>query len=85
MRKVTLSTYHIKFIWLIFTKGLRNVQALRDVSKFQTLRYNFPFSQFSFPTDITMITLTDGKKSLICEVLFVSTRFCIAVLTCIDA
>ncbi|THH10835.1 hypothetical protein EW145_g1055 [Phellinidium pouzarii] len=51
----------------LIDKGLRNIQALQDVAKLQTLRYNFPFSQYSFPTDIKFITVTDGGKSLFFE------------------
>lgn len=29
----------------------------------QSLAYIFPFSQFSFPTDISCIVLSEGKKS----------------------
>ena len=29
----------------------------------QTLAYVFPFSQFSFPTDITCVVLAEGRKS----------------------
>ncbi|KAL5490150.1 hypothetical protein ACEPAI_4983 [Sanghuangporus weigelae] len=45
-------------------KGLENIRALHEVVKAQTLQYKFPFSQYSFPTDIKFITITDGKKSL---------------------
>ncbi|EJD05672.1 uncharacterized protein FOMMEDRAFT_78038 [Fomitiporia mediterranea MF3/22] len=45
-------------------KGIENVQALQEVAKLQTLQYKFPFSQYSFPTDIKFITVTEGKKSL---------------------
>lgn len=48
--------------------GVRNVQALQEVMKFQTLHYNFPFSQFSFPTELNFIVLSEGKKSALCEV-----------------
>ncbi|KAH8117162.1 putative alanine racemase-domain-containing protein [Phellopilus nigrolimitatus] len=51
----------------LLEKGLRNVQALQDVTRLQTLRYNFPFNHYSFPTDIRFITLTDGGKSLFFE------------------
>ncbi|KAL5533277.1 hypothetical protein ACEPAF_5053 [Sanghuangporus sanghuang] len=45
-------------------KGLENIRAIHEVVKAQTLQYKFPFSQYSFPTDIKFITITDGKKSL---------------------
>ncbi|KAI0362760.1 hypothetical protein OH77DRAFT_1585098 [Trametes cingulata] len=43
--------------------GVMNVRALQDVMDAQTLPYVFPYSQFSFPTDITCIVLSEGRKS----------------------
>ena len=40
-----------------------NVRALQEVMDAQTLAYVFPFSQFSFPTDISCIILAEGRKS----------------------
>ena len=40
-----------------------NVHALQEVMDAQTLAYVFPFSQFSFPTDISCVTLAEGRKS----------------------
>ena len=40
-----------------------NIRALQEVMDAQTLGYVFPFSQFSFPTDITSIVLAEGRKS----------------------
>ncbi|ETW81835.1 hypothetical protein HETIRDRAFT_417895 [Heterobasidion irregulare TC 32-1] len=45
-------------------KGVMNVMAIQDVMESQTLSYKFPFSQFSFPTDIQFIVLSEGKKSV---------------------
>ncbi|KAI0811039.1 putative alanine racemase-domain-containing protein [Irpex lacteus] len=44
-------------------QGLVNITTLQEVMNSQTLAYRFPFSQFSFPTDISCIILTEGKKS----------------------
>ncbi|PIL23726.1 hypothetical protein GSI_13476 [Ganoderma sinense ZZ0214-1] len=44
-------------------RGLMNIYALQQVMDTQTLTYVFPFSQFSFPTDITCVILADGRKS----------------------
>ncbi|KAL6309164.1 mini-chromosome maintenance replisome factor-domain-containing protein [Sparassis latifolia] len=44
-------------------RGLLNVRALQEVMSTQTLVYAFPFSQFSFPTDISCIVLGEGSKS----------------------
>ena len=40
-----------------------NITALQEVLSSQTLTYAFPFSSFSFPTDISCIVLTEGSKS----------------------
>ena len=45
------------------TIGIMNVRALQEVMDGQTLAYAFPFSQFSFPTDISCIILSEGRKS----------------------
>ncbi|KAI0710385.1 mini-chromosome maintenance replisome factor-domain-containing protein [Cerioporus squamosus] len=44
-------------------RGMMNVRALQEVMDAQTLAYVFPFSQFSFPTDISCIILAEGRKS----------------------
>ena len=43
--------------------GVRNVRALQEVMDAQTLAYTFPFSQFSFPTDIACVVIAEGRKS----------------------
>ncbi|KAI0928219.1 hypothetical protein AcW2_004299 [Taiwanofungus camphoratus] len=53
-------------------RGILNVRALQEVMSAQTLAYAFPFSQFSFPTDISCIVLSEGSKSA-----FFKTDFCI--------
>ncbi|KAI0637270.1 mini-chromosome maintenance replisome factor-domain-containing protein [Trametes polyzona] len=47
----------------LLERGVFNVRALQDVMDAQTLSYVFPYSQFSFPTDITCIVLSEGRKS----------------------
>ncbi|KAI0075471.1 hypothetical protein K474DRAFT_1664215 [Panus rudis PR-1116 ss-1] len=44
-------------------RGIVNVHALQEVMSSQTLSYNFPFSSFSFPTDVSCIVLSEGRKS----------------------
>lgn len=44
-------------------RGVLNVRALQEVMATQTLSYAFPFSAFSFPTDISCIVLSEGSKS----------------------
>lgn len=39
------------------------MHALQEVMNTQTLAYKFPFSQFSFPTDISCIVVSEGSKS----------------------
>ncbi|TDL25050.1 hypothetical protein BD410DRAFT_76463 [Rickenella mellea] len=48
-------------------KGVRNLQTLQEAIKLQTLHYVFPYSQFSFPTDLCFIVATEGKKSAFFE------------------
>ncbi|KAI0670668.1 mini-chromosome maintenance replisome factor-domain-containing protein [Trametes maxima] len=47
----------------LLERGVFNVRALQDVMNAQTLSYVFPFSQFSFPTDISCIVLGEGRRS----------------------
>ncbi|RPD65834.1 hypothetical protein L227DRAFT_493226 [Lentinus tigrinus ALCF2SS1-6] len=47
----------------LLEQGIMNVRALQEVMDAQTLAYVFPFSQFSFPTDISCIIVTEGRKS----------------------
>ena len=42
-----------------FNAGLLNITTLQEVLSSQTLTYTFPFSSFSFPTDISCIILTE--------------------------
>jgi hypothetical protein len=48
--------------------GIMNLKALQDVINTQTLPYVFPFSQFSFPTDLGFIVLAEGRKSAFFQV-----------------
>ncbi|TFY68061.1 hypothetical protein EVJ58_g1224 [Rhodofomes roseus] len=43
-------------------RGVLNIRALQEVMTAQTLSYTFPFSSFSFPTDISCIVLSEGKS-----------------------
>ncbi|KAI0371789.1 hypothetical protein BV20DRAFT_965065 [Pilatotrama ljubarskyi] len=47
----------------LLERGVMNVRALQDVMDAQTLAYVFPYSQFSFPTDISCIVLSEGRRS----------------------
>ncbi|KAN0123436.1 Mini-chromosome maintenance replisome factor domain containing protein [Russula decolorans] len=44
-------------------RGALNVRAIQQVISTQTLDYKFPFSEFSFPTDISFVVLAQGSKS----------------------
>ncbi|KAI9512433.1 mini-chromosome maintenance replisome factor-domain-containing protein [Russula earlei] len=44
-------------------RGVLNVRAIQQVISTQTLAYKFPFSEFSFPTDISFVILAQGTKS----------------------
>ncbi|TCD63889.1 hypothetical protein EIP91_004798 [Steccherinum ochraceum] len=47
----------------LLDRGVMNVRALQEVMVSQTLSYSFPFSRFSFPTDLTCLVTTDGSRS----------------------
>ena len=49
-------------------RGVLNVQAIQEVMSAQTLAYKFPFSEFSFPTDISFVVLAQGTKSALFQV-----------------
>lgn len=44
--------------------GVRNFQALNDLIQNQTLSYEFPYSQYEFDTDLSVITLSNTKSML---------------------
>ncbi|KIK69074.1 hypothetical protein GYMLUDRAFT_35119 [Collybiopsis luxurians FD-317 M1] len=48
-------------------RGVRNLQALQEVIRNQTLEYIFPYSGFRFETDIGCIVCTEGRKSAMAE------------------
>ncbi|KAJ7632288.1 putative alanine racemase-domain-containing protein [Roridomyces roridus] len=47
----------------VFDRGVRNLRALQEMMTNQTLEYIFPFSRFTFPTDVVCLVLSEGKKS----------------------
>jgi hypothetical protein len=49
-------------------RGVLNVRAIQQVMSAQTLAYKFPFSEFSFPTDIGFVILAQGSKSAVFQV-----------------
>ncbi|KAF8078186.1 mini-chromosome maintenance replisome factor-domain-containing protein [Lyophyllum atratum] len=44
-------------------RGLANLRAMQEMMDTQTLEYAFPYSQFTFNTDVAFIILSGGKKS----------------------
>lgn len=44
--------------------GVRNFQALHDLIQNQTLKYEFPYSQYEFDTDLNILTLSNTKSML---------------------
>ncbi|KAI7895518.1 putative alanine racemase-domain-containing protein [Mucor mucedo] len=44
--------------------GVRNFQALQDLIQNQTLKYEFPYSQYEFDTDLNILTLSNTKSML---------------------
>jgi len=49
-------------------RGVLNVRAIQQVINTQTLAYKFPFSEFSFPTDISFVVLAQGTNSALFQV-----------------
>ena len=49
-------------------RGVLNVRTIQQVISTQTLDYKFPFSEFSFPTDISFVVLAQGSKSALFQV-----------------
>jgi Mini-chromosome maintenance replisome factor len=49
-------------------RGVLNVRTIQQVINTQTLDYKFPFSEFSFPTDISFVVLAQGSKSTLFQV-----------------
>ncbi|KAH9049897.1 mini-chromosome maintenance replisome factor-domain-containing protein [Lactarius hengduanensis] len=47
----------------LIERGVLNVRTIQQVIDTQTLAYKFPFSEFSFPTDINFVILAEGAKS----------------------
>lgn len=47
----------------VVEKGLINIRAMQEIMNSQTLEYTFPFSKFTFQTDISVIVLAEGRKS----------------------
>ncbi|KAH6918815.1 putative alanine racemase-domain-containing protein [Coprinopsis sp. MPI-PUGE-AT-0042] len=47
----------------ISERGLLNLKQVQDMMTSQTLDYAFPFSRYSFETDVSFIALVPGKKS----------------------
>jgi Mini-chromosome maintenance replisome factor len=52
----------------LIEQGVLNVRAIQQVMDTQTLAYKFPFSEFSFPTDISFMILAQGTKSALFQV-----------------
>jgi hypothetical protein len=53
----------------VLGKGLLNLRAIQDMINGQTLDYVFPFSRFTFPTDVSFLVLAQGQKSAFFQVL----------------
>jgi hypothetical protein len=48
----------------LLERGTMNVRAIQDVMNSQTIEYFFPFSStFTFHTDLSMIVVSEGRKS----------------------
>ncbi|VDB87185.1 unnamed protein product [Peniophora sp. CBMAI 1063] len=47
----------------LLERGVRNIMAAQEAINAQTLAYQFPFSDFSFPVDLSFIVVSEGTKS----------------------
>ncbi|KAJ7070358.1 putative alanine racemase-domain-containing protein [Mycena belliarum] len=47
----------------VFDRGIMNLRAMQEMMSTQTLEYAFPFSRFTFQTDVVFLILSQGKKS----------------------
>ncbi|TFY70334.1 hypothetical protein EVG20_g2670 [Dentipellis fragilis] len=47
----------------LLEQGVLNVMAVQNVMTTQSLSYKFPFSEFTFPTDINFVLLSPGRNS----------------------
>ncbi|KAK0448360.1 uncharacterized protein EV420DRAFT_1567556 [Desarmillaria tabescens] len=47
----------------VVERGLLNLRAMQEMMTSQTLQYVFPFSSYSFETDVVFIVLSEGNKS----------------------
>ncbi|PBK96464.1 hypothetical protein ARMGADRAFT_1052439 [Armillaria gallica] len=47
----------------VVERGLLNLRAMQEMMTSQTLQYAFPFSSYSFETDVVFIVLSEGNKS----------------------
>jgi hypothetical protein len=52
----------------LIERGVLNVRTIQQVINTQTVAYKFPFSEFSFPTDISFVVLAEGSKSALFQV-----------------
>ena len=48
--------------------GLLNLHRMQEMMSSQSLEYIFPFSKFSFDTDVDFVLLSEGKKSAFFQV-----------------
>ena len=50
--------------------GITNIQAIQNVINSQTVDYIFPFSsRFTFHTDLSIIVVSEGRKSALFQVM----------------
>jgi hypothetical protein len=54
----------------LWISGISNLHAVQGVIDSQTLQYVFPFSEFTFDTEINFIILSEAKKGAFFKVSF---------------
>ena len=48
--------------------GIHNLRAMQEMMTGQTLEYVFPYSKFSFPTDVAFLVVCEGSRSAFFQV-----------------
>jgi Conserved membrane protein (DUF2044). len=64
--------------------GVNNLRTIQGVMEGQTMEYVFPYSQFSFPTDIAFLVVCEGRRSAffqVCIFLLTLLRFSLTCCT----
>jgi hypothetical protein len=53
---------------ILHQQGVENLKTMQEVINIQKLDYIFPYTNYSFDTDLDVIILTEGRKSAFFQV-----------------